>query len=720
MIRTPHPHPTLSHVFRFLLRTLFRTLFRVQVHGLEHLQQAGPGSYPLVVANHVSSLDALLLYAFIPGIESFAPAPGNRCIAWLLRPFVECHGTDLYDSRSLRPLARGLSQGRRAAIFPEGRPTATGTLMRLQESAALLAERCETNVLAAAIDNLPNSPLAVLCGRRRGARLTLLPAHRTESAPRLRGRERRQATLLWLERCLRETQLLGADYRRTLPLVLFEAARRYGMSRTVCEDESGNSSYRRLFIASLALARALRRQPGLGERVGIMLANHRILPPLLVALQTLGRVPAMLNYSTGKHSCRLACETAGIRTIVTSRRFLALAGLEGLAESLPARKIYLEELHISLADRLLGLGRSFYFSRHYRNLCRAANPDATAAILFTSGSEGTPKAVLLSHANILANCLQCANLFDFRRQDLLFNCLPCFHSFGLGPGLLLPLLTGMRVFLYPSPLQYRRIPQLIYDRQATILLGTDTFLHNYARYAHPYDLHTLRYVLAGAERLRDETRQQWLDRFGIRILQGYGTTETSPVAAVNTPLAERPGSVGRLLPGLEHRLSPVTGFADSGRLLLRGPNVMSGYLLPESGEAAPPAAEGEAGWYDTGDIARIDEEGFLWIHGRIRRFAKIGGEMVSLDSVEALAARCWPQARHAAILLADQRRGERILLATEQPHAERAALHRQARKDGYGNLFLPARIVSVEQLPLLGSGKPDYQEIARRLKEDAG
>jgi acyl-[acyl-carrier-protein]-phospholipid O-acyltransferase/long-chain-fatty-acid--[acyl-carrier-protein] ligase len=438
-----------------------------------------------------------------------------------------------------------------------------------------------------------------------------------------------------------------------------------------------------------------------------------------LALQATGRVPAMLNHTAGADAVLSACRTAQLRTIVTSRRFIELAKLDALAAQLggAVEIIWLEDLRarLGLVDKLYGLfALRFAASRHRRLGILASDP---AAILFTSGSEGTPKGVVLSHANLLANRRQLAARVDFSPADQVLNALPMFHSFGLTAGFLLPLLAGVRVFLYPSPLHYRIVPELAYDIGATLLFGTDTFLAGYARAAHPYDFYALRYVFAGAEAVRDETRRVWSERFGKRILEGYGVTECSPVIAVNTPMHFKAGTVGRLLPLIEHRLDPVPGIAEGGRLLLRGPNIMSGYLRAEApGTLAPP----EEGWHDTGDIVRIDDEGFVTIAGRAKRFAKLAGEMVSLAVAERIAVAAYPDHRHAVVALPDSRRGERLVLVSDAPQVTRDALVDAAHREGLPEIAIPRDVVRAEALPLLGSGKTDYGAVLRVAAEADG
>ena len=242
---------------------------------------------------------------------------------------------------------------------------------------------------------------------------------------------------------------------------------------------------------------------------------------------------------------------------------------------------------------------------------------------------------MLSHWNLLANCAQSLARVACNGGDKVFNALPVFHSFGLTAGLLMPLVGGVPVYLYPTPLHYRIIPELVYASNATILFGTDTFLAGYPRVAHPYDFARVRLVLAGAGAVKERTRQLYMDRFGVRILEGYGVTETAPVLAINTPLANKAGTVGRLSPLMKARLEPVPGIEQGGRLYVRGPNVMLGYLRVENPGLLEPPADG---WHDTGDIVEIDAQGFITIKGRAKRFSKIAREMVSLSAVEGLAA----------------------------------------------------------------------------------
>jgi acyl-[acyl-carrier-protein]-phospholipid O-acyltransferase/long-chain-fatty-acid--[acyl-carrier-protein] ligase len=452
------------------------------------------------------------------------------------------------------------------------------------------------------------------------------------------------------------------------------------------------------------------------EAVGLLLPTSTSAAVAFLALSSHGRVPAMLNYTSGREAILAACQLAGIRVVYTARAFVTKARLGDLIEALvpDIRVVFLEDLaaKIPLSRKIHWTLAALCPRRAIQRLGPEAAADDTAVFLFTSGSEGTPKGVALSHRNLLANCAQAQILLGLNHRDLFFNALPIFHCFGLTAGTLLPLLTGVKTFLYPTPLHYRIIPELCYEFRATVLLGTNSFFNGYAKYAHPYDLSSVRYVVAGAEKLHANTRQLWMEKFGIRILEGYGVTETSPILAVNTPINYRTGSVGRLMAGMECYLEPVEGIADGGRLVVRGPNVMRGYIQKgTAGLPTPPATARGVGWYDTGDIVRMDKDGFLYIIGRAKRFAKVGGEMVSLTAIEEFANRLWPRNRHASSAISDRSKGERIVLLTDHAKADRKAYIAAARAQGLGEILFPKTILVVDAIPLLPTGKIDYLSV---------
>jgi acyl-[acyl-carrier-protein]-phospholipid O-acyltransferase/long-chain-fatty-acid--[acyl-carrier-protein] ligase len=709
-------------VLRMLARALFRLAYRVEVTGLENV--AGAGDRVIIVPNHVSFLDAPLVATFLPGWPVFAIDPAQMQRRWV-RPFLAA--IDVFPMEPSRPMAaksliKSIREGGRCVIFPEGRLNVTGgALMKVYDGPALIADKAEAMVLPVRLDGVEFTPFSRLSGRLRRrwfpkVTITILPARRLAVRSELRGRARRQQARVALYDIMSEMMARRPD-PASLFEALLEARAAHGGGHRIIEDPSTPPlTYDRAIAASLVLGRRLSQGTEAAEAVGLMLPTSVGAAVAFLALQATGRVPAMLNYTSGIDGVLAACRTAGLRRVLTSRRFVELAKLDALVVRLAGEVelVWLEEVRtrLGLADKLYG-AVARHFARRLHRLFSIQAGDS-AAVLFTSGSEGAPKGVVQSHANLLANRRQIAARVDFSPADLALNALPMFHSFGLTGGFLLPLLSGVRVFLYPSPLHYRIVPEIAYAISATILFGTDTFLAGYARRANPYDFYALRYVFAGAEPVREETRQFWSERFGKRILEGYGVTECSPVMAFNTPMHYRPGTVGRFLPLIEHRLEPVPGIADGGRLIVRGPNVMAGYLRPgRAGAIDPPAG----GWYDTGDIVTIDVDGFVAIVGRVKRFAKLGGEMVSLATGERIAETAVSDTRHAVVALPDPRRGERLILVTEARGLDRNRLLEAAHRLGLPEIAVPREVIEIERLPLLGTGKTDYPAVARLAEQ---
>jgi acyl-[acyl-carrier-protein]-phospholipid O-acyltransferase/long-chain-fatty-acid--[acyl-carrier-protein] ligase len=710
---------------RWLMRNLLRLVYRVRVVGLENYAKAG--KRVLVVANHTSFLDAVLLAVFLPDRLTFAINTGISK-RWWIRPLlvvVDAFPLDPTNPYSIKSLIRYISQDKRAAIFPEGRITVTGSLMKIYPGPGLVADKSGAMLLPVRIDGAQYTPFSRLRGRIRmrlfpQITLTILPPRRFDIPPEIRGRERRREAGKQLADLMTEMVFATSNYRRTLFEALLDARRVTGGSHVIAEDiERKPITFNDLIVRSTILGGVIARATRRGEMVGLMLPNAIPAIVSFFGLLARGRVPAMLNYTLGSQSLVASCKSAQIRRVYTSERFVQAAKLEKIVDRLrqTVEVVFLEELRDQVTPAMkLGalLARPFAGWRYRRE---RVSPDEPAVVLFTSGSEGTPKGVVLSHANVLANREQVMARFDFGSHDIILNALPMFHSFGLTAGTLLPILSGMRTFFYPSPLHYRIVPEMAYDVNATVMFGTNTFLAGYARFAHPYDFYSVRYAFAGAEKLKDETRRTCTDKFGVQIFEGYGATETSPVLAANTPVDTRVGTVGRFLPGIEHGLDPVPG-VEGGRLSVRGPNVMLGYLRhDEPGVIQPPSTERGPGWYDTGDIVSLDADGFVTIRGRAKRFAKIGGEMVSLAAAEEIAARTWPESQHAVVSVPDAQKGEQLILVTTKADAARQELSARARSDGVSELSVPKRIVHVEKIPLLGSGKADYPAVSALVQD---
>lgn len=701
-----------------LLRGLCRILFRVRVEGLTREFAA---KRLLVVANHESFLDGLLLGLFLPIDPVFVVHTGvaNDWFFRLLLSQVDYLAVDPTSPMAMKKVIRLLETGRPVVIFPEGRITTTGSLMKVYEGPAFVAAKTGATVLPVRLDGPSRSYFSRLSGKHPRVlfpkvRVSVLPATTIPmpEAPTAKLRRRKAGEAM---RRLMQEMIFASRPQQTLFSALCDAADVFGKKRRVLEDmKQIEYSYNDLLKMALMLTRLVERQTGENERVGLLLPNLAPTLGLLIGLTARHRVPAMLNYTAGVDAMQAACTAAEVRTIVTSRAFVEQAKLsDKLAALADIQCLYLEDLReaIGLGDKLWLMLWAIHRPRAFE---LPTSPEEAAVVLFTSGSEGKPKGVVLPHRAILANIAQVRAVIDFSVDDKVLNALPVFHSFGLTAGALLPVLTGASLFLYPTPLHYRIIPELAYDRSCTVLFGTSTFLANYARFAHPYDFYRLRYVVAGAEKLSDAVRNTWFEKFGIRIFEGYGATETAPVLAVNTPMAFRSGTVGNLLPGIEAKLLPVPGIERGGILHVRGPNVMAGYLKADRpGVLQPPASDAGEGWYETGDVVDIDDEGFVKIVGRVKRFAKIAGEMVSLEVVEKLAVATSPSQTHAASSQPDAAKGEALVLFTTDGGLSRELLAAKARDLGIPELAVPRKIHKVDSLPLLGTGKVDYVTLKR-------
>jgi acyl-[acyl-carrier-protein]-phospholipid O-acyltransferase / long-chain-fatty-acid--[acyl-carrier-protein] ligase len=702
------------------LSIVFRAFYRLEVRGLENIDKAGHNA--IIALNHVSFLDAPLGVSILPKRPVFAidVAMSQR---WWIQPFLKFVRTMALDPLkpfSLRAIINAVKDGNMLVIFPEGRITVTGSLMKVYDGAAMIADKADAMVVPVRIEGPETTIFSRLTDNQVRRRwfpkitVTVLEPVKLKVDPDIKGRKRRQAAGAALYTIMSDMMFRTSATDSTLIEALIEAAKAHGPDWLATEDPvSGQLTYKKLLIGVSVLGRKLMPFAPVGKALGVMLPTSNGAVVTMLAVSSAGRVPAMINFSAGAANILGACRAAEVDTILTSRVFVERGRLDHVLAEIQkqVRIVYLEDIRatVSRLDKLRGL-------LTWKKPLVARKPDDWATILFTSGTEGLPKGVVLSHRNMITNVAQIAARIDFGREDRLFNALPVFHSFGFTGGVVLPLISGVPIYLYPSPLHYRTVPELVYGWCATAMFGTDTFLNGYARMANPYDFRSLRYVLAGAEAVKVATRQTYLEKFGLRILEGYGLTETSPVLALNTPMFNKFGSVGRLLPGMEARLEKVEGVDEGGRLFVRGPNVMLGYLRADKPGVLEPPPEG---WHDSGDIVTIDDQGFIAIKGRAKRFAKVGGEMVSLAAVEMLAAELWPNSVTAVSAVPDPRKGERLIMVTDKHGAMRVDFITYARSKHAAELMFPAEVIVLDKLPLLGSGKVDQLAIDKFVREQA-
>jgi acyl-[acyl-carrier-protein]-phospholipid O-acyltransferase/long-chain-fatty-acid--[acyl-carrier-protein] ligase len=723
-----------------LLKLLVRLLYGYRIYNSEVLKTPGP---VLLLPNHSSWWDWFLIGVCLEKDWRFVTSYESAQTSWFHRKVMINSRTfpvEMNSAYAVRRMAEYLQKGGRLVLFPEGRLSRTGSLMKLFDGTGFLIHKTHAKVITAYLRGAYRLPWSPSPGQKKWfprlsvhfSNVLIPPGTERESVS-----EARHHLTDWIQDKMVQQQFetemeVGPS---TVPEAVIEAAK-LKPGKTVVQDSTMQAlTYRKLIVGAQLLSDEWHRRLTPDQsRVGVLLPNVNAMPVTLLSLWFAEKVPAVLNYSTGS-SILLACaRLAGLKQIVTSHAFLdhLKLDLEGL-KTAGIELLYLEDIRkgISSGQRVEAFVRSFFGitggddGAHWK-------PNDTAVVLFTSGSEGDPKGVELTHRNVLSNIRQMLSVIDLWETDRFFNALPLFHSFGLTVGLLLPLVRSVYVFLYVSPLHYRVVPSVFYSLDCTVFFGTNTFLGGYARKANAYDFRTLRYVFAGAEKLQDATAITWARKFGVRILEGYGATECSPCVSANTPQRHMQGSAGKLLPDIEYKLEHVEGLdpmpnADArsrnertepvGRLFVKGPNIMKGYLNPAANEKF----QALGGWYDTGDIARVDSEGYLHIVGRLKRFAKISGEMVSLTAIEEALAGAFPKygLRFAAAVVArpDEHKGEKLIVISNEPKLTLEEVRDAIRSRGLSNLAVPRDIKHIHDLPKLGTGKINHRELEKLVTE---
>ena len=470
-------------------------------------------------------------------------------------------------------------------------------------------------------------------------------------------------------------------------------------------------TYSKALIASLILAEKFKRfDPGF---LGIMIPTSAGCSLAILGALMSGRTPVMINYSTGAaRNAQYAQEKCNFKTIITSKALLEKINcpfIDGM--------IFLEDImeEITLAEKLKAALISKLPVSLILKLIHVGQEDDNLVILFTSGSEKDPKAVQLTHRNISSNIRSFSRMHAFYDSDIMLANLPYFHVFGLTVNLWTPLYHGMTIVSFANPLDYKTICSIIQEERPTVMVGTPSFLRGYLRASKQGDFESIKLIVSGADKCPDSLRQEFQDKHGLILYEGYGTTETSPVISTNTPEANKPGSVGRVLPDVQVRIENYeTGETcrpdEVGRILVKGDLVMKGYL----DEFEDTSMRIRHGWYDTGDMGYIDQDGFLWHAGRLKRFVKIGGEMVSLVKVEDVLESVLPQNTLCSVVeVPDALKGVRIVAAVTENVDERQILKQMS--EHLPNIALPKQFVVIEELPRMGSGKVDFRTVGEMV-----
>ena len=699
-------------IIKKLLKFYYKSRYRMQVKHLE----AQPQGSVLYTPIFSSAIDPVLAALFLPGEPRLA-LPRHHTVnwpKWLLR-VIDPILLDANESDSLREFIHLLKGGRNGIFFPEERQSPNGLLGKLHRSLAMIAEQSGVPLVPVKMSGAEHTRHARSAGNEyallKWVKITIVVG----KAQKLNleydsAQKRRKETQRQIWHAMRDFKCDAEWRRETLFHSCLRTRQQWGGGHlAVIEQDGLEIPWNQLLTRIILFTDIFKKYVQQKERVGCFLPNSGHAVSTFFGIQRCGAIPAMLNYSVGANTLLACCKTAHIKHVVTSRRFLDAGKLAHLATALEEdgiKLIYLEDeaKGITTYKRIMGYVRALFSRPEHR----PGEELDIAVILFTSGSEGSPKGVALSHANVQANATQMVSSVHFSSKERVLSSMPMFHSFGLCSATLAPLIVGMPVVLYPTPLHFKVIPSIAYTMRCTIMLGSNAFLNGYAKSADPLELCELETVACGGDRLKENTYNLWLNKFGVRIVEGYGVTECSPVVSINDNGGYRFGSVGHLLPCIKARLKPVEGVLKGGSLQVSGPNVMCGYLSDEepSGLRVP-----QDGWYDTGDIVSIDDEELLTIEGRLKRFAKIGGEMLSLAAIEEAIQQNWPDCAHAVISIPDETRGEVLLLVTEQPDLTREELRVFFKEKGLPDIALPKQIFHVQELPRVGIGKADYIKI---------
>jgi acyl-[acyl-carrier-protein]-phospholipid O-acyltransferase / long-chain-fatty-acid--[acyl-carrier-protein] ligase len=721
--------PFIGKLKRFIVKTGVKACFKFSADAMARVPAEGP---VVLGINSVSFVDAFLVQAALSRPALFL-LEKTDCGYTRLAPLLAlCNAVSVdFDDPSdvasaYEAAGRVLAGGGIVALFPEGRITRSGFLNPFDDRCARVAQQTGCPVVPLYIDLMRGSRNTVFGhasvqmehGLRRHATVVCGAACDNRTSP--------ETLRSSVEALSVRAYDLRRSHRRSLGYMMIRCARSGWFRNSIVDTTGKRFTSGAHLAASLVLAGVLKKRFAKESSVGVLLPATAGAALVNAGITLSGKIPVNLNFTTASENIVFAVNSCSIRTVITSRLFAKKMPNLTLPDAV--RTVFLEDLasSVSAFGRFIALTKALFVPARVLVHERGIRPDDCATIVYSSGSSSNPKGIMLSHHNIISNLEQMHTVFDFSRDDCMCAALPFFHSFGLTVTLWFPLVAGFRVVYHPSPLDATVIVDIVKKQKATILPCTPTFLQAYMRRAEPEDFVSLRLIISGAEKLKTHFAQEFVGKFGVAPLEGYGATEMSPVASLNVPDVDlwgrreqgtKPGTIGRLVPGMSARIvDPDTGAlreaGKSGLLLLKGPNIMKGYL----GQPAKTAEAIVDGWYSTGDVAAISPDGFITLTDRLSRFSKIGGEMVphaALEEILQCALGTSGEQIVAVTAVPDLRRGEKLVVLYTDAAGGAQGLRTIVEKAGVPNLWKPANdaYARVDEIPVLGTGKTDLKAV---------
>ncbi|MFT4718662.1 MAG: acyl-[acyl-carrier-protein]-phospholipid O-acyltransferase [Rickettsiales bacterium] len=701
------------------IRQLFKLFFKVKINDLNRYKNSKKGT--IFISNLTSYLDIFIYATFLPKkpiIVLTKPTESKLLLNFLFKIFNICL-IEGGKSSDIIKLVKKIKNGKKCLIFPESKPNYKGSIAKIYEDSLIIAQKTDSEIISINISNTQNSIFSKKLPDLRKKIFTKINIHFSKTIKVQLNKDldrigKRGAAKKQLFKIMSENYYDAIQKDETLFSKLIETKNNIKNKVIITDFNQTDITYNKLIIGSIILGEKISKQTKEEKRIGLLLPNISASMVTFFALQLIGKIPAILNFSNGTDRLLSSIQNSELKYIYSSKLFIKKAKLEQftrLAEEKNIKIIYLEDLksEISTLNKIKAVFKSNFIKKYLQKINKTTADDV-AIILFTSGSEGNPKAVALTHKNINSNIAQLKSIIDFNPSDKAFNALPIFHSFGLVIGSILPIFSGIKTYFYPSPIHYNKIPNLIYNFSATITFGTNYFLKKYSEFADNLDFSSVRYIFAGAEKITSDTKNIYFEKFGVRILEGYGATETSPVVCLNTPRSNKFNTIGQILPRITYKIEKIKNISEGGALLVKADNVMKGYLDLKNPEKVKEKEE----YYNMGDIVRIDEDGHLIITGRIKRFIKIAGEMVSLNLIESYIRKISPSNNHAVISFIDDNSKENMSLFTDDKSLNLEKIIKIFKEKNIGTIFIPRNIEYEKNIPILNTGKIDYNKLENK------